>query len=378
MKKHIKRFCVNLHKRFFFAYHTFVDEIAGNFDSCSRGTLTVTGLQHIKFFVFDGEFHILHIAVMVFESFADFLELCVSFGEYFLHLLDRHRRTYACNDVFTLCVYKEFAHKSLFACCGITRERNAGTGSVAQIAERHHLYVYGSTPRIGNVVVHTVNVCTGIVPRTEYRFNRFEKLFFGIVGEIFAELFLIFGFKLVSKFFKVVGGEVNVEFDTLLSLHFVDKFFKVFLADFHNDVGEHLDKSSVTVPSPAGIARFSRNSINNVFVKTEIEYGVHHTGHRSSCAGTYRHEQGVDLIAELLAADLFHFVNVGHNFFLNAVVDFTSVFIVLRAGFGRDSEALRYGKTDFRHFSEVCTLTAEKLAHTCFAFGEEIAIFFCH
>ena len=35
---------------------------------------------------------------------------------------------------------------------------------------------------------------------------------------------------------------------------FVDKSLKVFFADFHNDVGEHLDKTSVTVPSPSCVA----------------------------------------------------------------------------------------------------------------------------
>ena len=71
VQKHIKRLSVNLHKRFLLGNHPLVDKVASDFDSRRRGTLAVTRLQHIKLFVFYGEFHILHIAVMVFENFAD-------------------------------------------------------------------------------------------------------------------------------------------------------------------------------------------------------------------------------------------------------------------------------------------------------------------
>ncbi len=266
MQKHVQRLGVNLHKSLLFGNHLFVDKVAGNFNCRRRGTLAVTRLQHIQLVVLDSELHILHIAVVVFERCANLLELRVSFGEHVLHLLDGHRGANARNYVFALSVYKEFAHKPLFAGSGITRERNARTRSVAKVAERHHLNVYRSTPAVRDIVVHTVDVSAGVVPGTENGFNCFEKLFFGVVGEVFTKLFLIFCLELVSKLLQIVRSKVHVVFDALLFLHFVDELFEVLLAHFHNDVGEHLNKSSVAVPSPTGVARFSGDGVYNVLV----------------------------------------------------------------------------------------------------------------
>ena len=227
-------------------------------------------------------------------------------------------------------------------------------------------------------MVHSVNVCAGVVPAAEYRLNRGEELFLGVVGEIFAKLGFILGFELVGKRFEVVGVEVHVEFNALFLFHFIDEFFKILLADFHNDVGEHLNKSSVTVPSPAGVARFGCNGVYNFFVQAEIEDGVHHTGHRSAGAGADGNEKGVFLIAELLAANGFHFIDIRHYLSFDVGVDLPSVFIVLSARLGRNSETLRYGQTYIGHFSQVCTLAAQKFSHLCITFGKKVAILFCH
>ena len=270
VKKHIQRFRVDLHQGFLFGDHAFVDQIARNLDRGGSRTFTVTGLQHVKFAFFDREFHILHISVMIFQSIAHFEELLVHVGHDFRHLRDRHGRTYAGHNVFALRVHKEFAHKPFFAGSGVTRERNAGAAIVAHVAERHHLNVYGSTPGIRDVVVHTIDVRTGVVPRTEHRFDRFKQLFFRIVGEIFAELLFVFGFKLVRQFFQIVCIKVNVVFHALFRLHLVDQFFKVFLTYFHNDVGEHLNETTVAVPRPTGIVRFRGDNVHHFFVKPEV------------------------------------------------------------------------------------------------------------
>ena len=83
------------------------------------------------------------------------------------------------------------------------------------------------------------------------------------------------------------------------------------------------------------------------------------------------------MIAELLAGDLFHLFDIAHYFGFDGRIDFLAVFIVLRAGFRRDCEALRNGKTDVCHFRKVCALAAEKLTHVCVALTEQVTIFFC-
>ena len=378
MQKHIERFCVDLHQRFLLGNHFFVDKVASDLDSGGGGALAVTGLEHVQLALLDSELHVLHVAVMVFERVANLQELLVNVGKNFRHFGNGHRRANACNDVFALRVHKELAHKTFFARGGVTRERNARAAIVAHVAESHHLDVDCRAPRIRNVVVHAVNVCAGVVPRTENGFDSLEQLFFRVVGELFAELIFVFRFKLMSKSFKVVRSQVHVELHALFFLHLVDEFFKVFFADFHNNVREHLDKTAVAVPRPTGVARLGGNGIYNVLVKTEVENGVHHAGHGRSRAASHGNKQRILFVSELFAADLLHLVDVGHYFFLNIVVYFTTVFIVLGARLGGNSEALGYGQADVSHFGEVRALAAQKLAHFGVTFGKKITVLFCH
>ena len=84
------------------------------------------------------------------------------------------------------------------------------------------------------------------------------------------------------------------------------------------------------------------------------------------------------MIAELLSGDLLHLFDVFHDLCHDLGIDLFAVLIILSARLGRDREALRNGKTDVGHLCKVCAFTAEKLAHISVAFGEKIAILFCH
>ena len=378
VQERVERFRIDLHESFLLGDHAFVDEVARNFDSRGSRALAVTGLEHVEVLVLDGELHILHVAIVLFERVADALELLVHFGHDLFHLVDGHRGTNTRDDVFALRVHEELAHEFLFAGGGVTRERNARTRGVAHVAERHHLHVDRSAPAVRDVVLHPVIVCAGVVPGTEDRLDRAEELFLRVVREVLPDLFFIFRFELVRQLFKVVGSQFDVLRDALLFFHLVDELFEVLFADFHNDVGVHLDETAIAVPGPAGVARFLCEDFDHFFVQTEVEDGVHHARHGSARARTYGNEKRVLLIAELFAADLFHFGDILHDLRLNVGIDLPAVFIILRAGFRRDREALRNGKTHTRHFREVRAFAAEKLAHLCIAFREEIAILLCH
>ena len=233
----------------FLGSHALVNEVTSNLEGSLSGSLAVSGLQHVELAVLNGELHVLHISVVVFEGRANLLELLERLGEFLCHLRDGHRSTNACNNVLALCVGQELAHELLFAGGGVTGERNAGAAVVAHVAECHGLYVNGSTPGIGNVVVAAVNVCSGVVPGTEYCHHGAHQLLLGIIREVSADLLFVFSLELVSQLLEVFGVEVNVLGDALLFLHLVDELFKIFLADFHNYIGIHLNESSVAVPS---------------------------------------------------------------------------------------------------------------------------------
>ena len=378
VQQHVERLGVDLHERFLLGDHAFVDEVAGDLDGGGGGALAVTRLQHVELLVLDGELHILHVAVMIFEDLANFLELLVHFGEDVCHLGDGHRGADAGNDVFALGVGEEFAHQALFAGGGVTGEGNARAAVVAHVAERHHLHVDRGTPAVRDVVVHTIDVGAGVVPRAEHRFDGAEELFLRVGGEVGTDLRLIFCLELLGQGLEVFRRQFDVLRDALFFLHLIDELLEVLFADFHDDVGIHLDETAVAVVRPAGVARLLCDGLHHFFVEAEVEDGVHHARHGSACTRTDGDEQRVLFVAELFAADLFHLVDVLHDLRLDIGVDLPAVFIILRACLGGDGEALRHGKTDVGHLCKVCALAAQELAHLCVPFREKVAIFLCH
>ena len=117
-------------------------------------------------------------------------KLLVNLRHNFLQLIDLLRGTNAGNNVLALCVHQEFAHQVLFAGGGVACKGNAGTGGVAHIAESHHLHVNSRTPGIRDIVVAAVDVCTRVVPGTEYGLDSLHQLFLRIGREVCADLLL--------------------------------------------------------------------------------------------------------------------------------------------------------------------------------------------
>ncbi len=161
-------------------------------------------------------------------------------------------------------------------------------------------------------------------------------------------------------------------------LHLVDELFEKFLADLHNNVGVHLDKTSVAVPRPTGIARLVDHDLDDFFVQSEVKDGVHHAGHGSARTGTDGNKQRIFFVAELFAYELLHLFDILHYLCAYLIINDFAVLIILCAGFGGDGEALRNRQTNIGHFSKVCTLSAEQFAHLCVAFGKQIDILFAH
>ena len=378
MEKCIEVSGVDHQNGLFLCSHTLVNEVASDLKSSLSCTLAVTGLEHIELAVLNGELHILHISVVVFKSLANLCELLECLGELLLHLCDVHRCTNARDNVLALCVCQELTEQTLFACSGVTSERNACTAIVAHVTESHGLNVNGGAPAVGDIVISSVNVSSGVVPRTEYSLDSAHELLLGIRGEVFADLSLVLSLELTGKLLEVVSCQLNVLSYAAVSLHLVDELFKILLTDLHNDVGIHLDKSSVAVPSPAGVAALLGDRLYNLFVKTEVKDGVHHTGHGSARAGTYGNEKRVLLVTELLAGDLFHLYDILVDLILDLGIDLAAVLIVLSTSLCGDCEALRNRQTDVGHLSEVSALTAEKLSHVSVTFCKKVNPFFAH
>ena len=255
---------------FFRCSHALVNEVACDLHCSLSGSLTVSCLEHVELTVLNRELHILHVTVVLLEDGAYFSELLECLRELLLHLSDLHRSTNACNNVLALSVCQELTEEALVTCCRVTCESNTGTAIVTHVTESHGLYVNSCTPGIRDIVVTTVNVGTRVVPGTEYGFDRAHELFLRICREVGTDLCLILGLELVSQFLEVISGELNVLLHALFSLHLIDEFFEVLLTNFHYDVGVHLDKSSVAVPSPARVIGLFCDYVNNFLIETEV------------------------------------------------------------------------------------------------------------
>ena len=271
---------------------------------------------------------------MILQRIADANKLLIYFGHNFFKLINVLRCTNTGNNVFALCVHQELTKQLLLTSCRVTRKGNARTGRIAHVTKSHHLYVNRRTPGIRNIIVAAVNIGAGVVPGTENRLNSAHQLLFGIRGEIRADFALIFSLKLICQLFQILGSQLNILLNALFLFHLVNQLFKILFADFHNNVGIHLYKSSVAVPSPSGIVGFLCNNLNNFFIQAQVQNGIHHTRHGSARTGANRNQKGIFLIAELFAGDALHLFDILHNLRLNLIVDLLPVLIVLGAGFG--------------------------------------------
>ena len=363
---------------FLLASHALIDKVAGNLQRCLCGSLAVSGLQHVELAVLDGELHILHVSVVLLEGLADIDELLECLRELLLHLVDVHRGADTCDDVLALCVSQELTEEALLAGRRVSRERNAGAAVIAHVTECHRLHVDSRAPGVGDIVVAAVHICTRVVPGAEHSLDGAHQLLLRVGREVLTELLLVLCLELVRELVKVLGGQLDVLLHTALFLHLVDELLKVLLADFHDDVGVHLDKSSVAVPSPARVVGLLCEHLDDVLVEAEVQDGVHHARHRSSCTGANRDEKRILLVTELLAGNLLHLRNIVIDLRLNLRVDLAAVLIVLCASLGRNREALRHRKTDLGHLGQVCALAAEELTHIRIALAEQINPFLCH
>ena len=110
---------------------------------------------------------------MRFQSFANFLELLESFREFFFHFRNVHRCTNAGNNVLALSVGQELAEQVPF-CKPVAGSRVNATPvpqSSPMLPKAIICTFTAVPPGIWDVVVAAVNVCTGIIPGTEYSLN---------------------------------------------------------------------------------------------------------------------------------------------------------------------------------------------------------------
>jgi len=358
--------------------HAFVDHVHRDLDGRGRGALPIAGLQHPQLAALDGELNVLHVLVVVLEDLADLREFRVGFRQVLGHPRDLLGGADAGDHVLALRVDQVLAVELLFARGRVARERDAGSGGVAHVAEHHRLHVDGGAPVARDAVHAAVVDRAVVVPGAEHGADRLEQLHLRVLRELGAHDLEVERLVLLDDLLEVVRIELVVEVDALLLLDAVQNLLKFALGNLHHDVGEHLDEAAVGVVGEPLVLREVRKPHDGHVVQAQVQNRVHHAGQRRARAGADGHEERVLDVAELLAADSFGLLERLFNLLEDLGHDDLAVVVVAGAGLGGDRKALRNRQAEIGHFGEVRTLAAEQIAHARVALAEEIDILMRH
>ena len=376
MQQLIQALCLDAHDCLRRRNLALIDQIAGNLDCRVCGALAVAGLEEVQLALLNGELHILHIAIMVFQLVRDFHKLCIALRQVLRKAGDRLRGADACDDVLALCVNEVLAKNALLTGGRVASERNTGSGGIAHVAEYHRLYVDRGAPVARDIVHAAVDDCARVVPRTEHRLDRLHQLYLRVLREFLAHLFGINRLVTRDDLLEIVRGQVGIILCALALLDLVQNALKEGLAHLHDDIREHLDKAAVGVVGKARIAGLFRKALDGYVIQTEVEDRVHHAGHGGTRARTDGYQQRIRFVAEALALLLLQLGQRLKNLRGDLVRDRLSLRIVIGTRFRRNREALRNRQTQIGHFGEIRALAAEQLTHVCTSFTEQINPFF--
>ena len=322
----------------------------------------------------NGEFHILHVFVVIFKVVANINQFLIQVGPFFFQRSavtlrgHRLRRTNTGHNVFTLCINQIFAVINIFAGRRVTGEANAGSAVIARITKDHGLNVNGCAPVARNVVELAVGNGAVNHPGTEYGADTGPQLFPRILRNNFAQLFADF-FIFVNQLFEVFRSQIRVRFVAFGLFHIFQSFFIQIQIGAHNHVRKHLQETAIRVISKSFASGSFSQSFNGFVVQTEVQNRIHHTRHRNAGAGTNREQQRIIGVGKFFAHNLLNAGNSLANLIFEVGRILVIIVVIIRADFRCDGESRRYRQTDLVHFCKVGTFTAEEITHGGVAFG---------
>ena len=154
----------NTKDRLFLFDETLFHHVEGDVHGGETSALTVTGLQHPEFPLFDGKLDILHIAKVLLKLLTNDEKFFVRLGKIFGHLGDGLRCANTRYNILTLGVDEILTVEYVFAGSRITSESNSGSGGLTSVTEDHGLHVNSGSPSSGNTILLTVNCRAVVLP----------------------------------------------------------------------------------------------------------------------------------------------------------------------------------------------------------------------
>ena len=266
------------------------------------------------------------------------------------------------DDVLALGIHEEVAVGAGGAGGGIPRKTHPSSRVVVPISEDHRLHVDGGAEIVRDALAHAVGNSAGAVPGAEHGLNGATELVHRRFRERCPGVLLDDALELVHEGFQGLGRYVGVCGGATRLLGLLEGFVEGGARHPEDDAAVHLDKASVGVKGEPLIAGLSRQALDGGVVKTEVEDGVHHPGHRELGAGPDRHEQRLGGVAEPAA----HLLLEAGEVLCHLVGELgrPAGVHVGAAGVGGDREAVRHGECEHRrHLGQVGALAAEEILH---------------
>jgi len=269
---------VNPQESLFLADNAFPHHVDGGLEGGKSGALSGAGLEHPQLPSLDGEFNVLHVAIVAIQLGANALELAIDFRHllfqgYFvavtlLVLVDGFRGPDAGHHILTLGIHQILPVKDIFSRCRVTGEGHAGPAVFSHVAEHHGLDVDRGAHMLRNIVQLPVGNGAGIVPGAKDGRYRPPQLVHGVLAK-----FQVFAlpnecFVALHKLLQIAGAELIVEFYATLLAHLLKNHIEgiMLILGFRFEpqhyVPVHVHKSAVAVVGKPFVPRLPDDSLD--------------------------------------------------------------------------------------------------------------------
>lgn len=366
-----------------------LDHLDGDAQGGGGGSLAHAGLEHPELALLDGELDVAHVAIVILERQEHALELlaCGLKPRSGLEIGDGLGVANAGDDVLALGVDQKVAVELLGAVGRVAGEGDAGRRGLALVAKSHGLDVDGGAELVGDAVLLAVNAGALVHPAAKDGLDGKAKLELRIVrkdgltiGDL--ELGVQGGLDVggedalegLDELLQVLGRKLGIDADAGNQAGLGQGVLEQVGVDAHDDVGEHLDKAAIAVPSKARVLRLGDEAQDGIVVEAQIEDRVHHAGHGERSARAHRDEQRIVGISELLAAAGFEVGLGGNDLVKRAGRPNIAGTGVLNAGLAGNGKATGDRQADTAHLGKVSALAAKHKVHRLVALGDTSAL----
>ncbi len=202
--------CYAVSDRLLACDYAFVHQVHGDLHRCHSGALSCAALEDEEPAVFDGEFDVLHLAVVTLQDAADLLELRVDGRVLLRECLDIHGSAHTRHHILALRVHQILAVELLGARRRVARKGNAGTGVVAHVSEHHRLHVDRRADGIVNLLLAAVDDGSLVVPGAEDGLDGALQLLHHVLREGPAGLGECMRLELLAQLLQAVGIHIGI------------------------------------------------------------------------------------------------------------------------------------------------------------------------